>query len=53
MRLIKREENEKQLSDEVEYECFDKVREKYADYKYMKSFIKNDWNKFDSLPNFY
>jgi len=37
----------------VEYEPHIKVREKYKDYKFMKSFVKNEWNKFDSLPTFY
>ena len=53
MRLQRREEDEKQFQDEVEYETNELVREKYSDYKYMKSFYNNQWNKYDSLPAFY
>ena len=47
MQLNRREDHEKQFQDEVEYEPTVQVREKYKDYKYMKSFLQHDWNKFD------
>ena len=53
MKLIKRSDEEKQFEDEVEYEANENVREKFKDFKYMKSFAKNEWNQYDSLPTFY
>lgn len=41
------------FEDEVEYEANTEVRERYQKYKYMRSFIKNEWNMYDSLPDFY
>ena len=51
--LNRREDKDKFFEDEVEYEQDVLVRERYRKYKYMKSFIQNEWNKFDSLPNYY
>ncbi len=53
MRLNLREEHEKIFEDEVEYETKELVRDKFKDYKYMKSFSMNEWDKYDSLPTFY
>lgn len=51
--LNKRDDKDKFFEDEVEYEQNELVRERYRKYKYMKSFTENEWNKFDSLPNYY
>ena len=53
MKLIKRGADEKMFDDEVEYEANTEVRNRYQKYKYMRSFIKNEWNIYDSLPNYY
>lgn len=53
MKLLRREDDEKICDDEVEYEPQEKLRNRLQKYKYLKSFIKNDWNVYDSLPDFY
>lgn len=53
MKLVKREDDDKQFEDEVEYEPDVKLRERFSKYKYMKSFAKNNWNIYDALPDYY
>lgn len=53
LQLNKREQHELQFQDEVEFEAQVELRERLKDYRYLGSFNRDVWNKFDRIPDFY
>ncbi len=51
--LLRRNEDEKDFEDEVEYEKNVKVRERFNKYRHLQSFRTSPWNKYQDVPDFY
>jgi hypothetical protein len=53
LRLHGRKEDEKEFQDEVEFEAQVQLRDRLKKYRYLNSFNRDVWNKYDRIPDFY
>lgn len=53
LKLHGRNEDEKEFQDEVEFEAQVQLRTRLNKYRYLNSFNRDIWNRYDSIPDYY